>query len=82
MAASGLEYTIVRPGALTDDPGTGHVQVAARLERGSIPRADVVAVLAAVLGAPNTIGASVDLLSGPTAIADAVAAIAPAAPAD
>ena len=79
LAASGLDHTIVRPGALTDDPATGHVQIDQRLERGSIPRADVAAVLAAMLEAPNTIGASVDLLSGPTAIADAVAAVAASA---
>ena len=79
LAASSLDHTIVRPGALTDDPGTGHVQIGRRLERGSIPRADVAAVLAAMLRAPNTIGASVDLVSGPTAIPAAVAAVAPTA---
>lgn len=79
LAASGLNHTIVRPGALTGDPGTGYVQIAQRLERGSIPRADVAAVLAAMLDAPNTIGASVDLLTGSIAIADAIAGIAPAA---
>lgn len=78
LAASGLDHTIVRPGALTDEPGTGHVRIAERLAHGSIPRADVAAVLAAMLRAPHTIGAAVDLLSGPLAIADAVARVAPA----
>ncbi len=59
-------------------PATGHVQIAERLERGLIPRADVAAVLAAMLDAPNTVGAAVDLLAGPLAIAAAIAAIAPA----
>ena len=37
LAASGLRWTIVRPGGLLDDPGTGRVQVAERLARGSFP---------------------------------------------
>lgn len=46
LAGSGLDHTIVRPGALTDDPATGDVQMAERLERGSIPLADAVAGIA------------------------------------
>ena len=50
LEQSGLDHTIVRPGGLTDDPGTGHVTVAPELERGGqIPRDDVAAVLLAVL---------------------------------
>src|SRR4051794_10245306 len=37
LAASGLDHTIVRPGGLTDDPGTGRVALAAKVERGSVP---------------------------------------------
>ena len=44
MRASGLDWTIVRPGALTDDPGTGLVEIAPEVERGQVPRADVAAV--------------------------------------
>ena len=52
MAASGLDYTIVRPGSLTDDPGTGKVRIESVLgNRDSVPRDDVAAVLAEVLGA-------------------------------
>lgn len=75
LAASGLEFTIVRPGGLTDDPGTGRVAIAASLDRGEIPRADVAAVLAAVLAAPNAVGKSFDLIAGGTAIEEAVAAL-------
>src|SRR5690606_6573233 len=46
LAASGLDYTIVRPGRLTDDPGTGLVSVAEHLPRGRITRDDVAAVVA------------------------------------
>ena len=58
-----LDWTIVRPGRLTDAPATGRVQVGT-LARGSVPRADVAAVLAAVLGNDRTIGKTFDLLSG------------------
>ena len=63
LEQSGLDHTIVRPGGLTDDPGTGQVTVAPELERGGqIPRDDVAAVLLAVLDAPNTIGKAFDLV--------------------
>jgi uncharacterized protein YbjT (DUF2867 family) len=75
LRESGLAYTIVRPGSLTDDPPTGHVQVGVGLEHGEIARADVAAVLAAVLVAHNTIGESFDLLAGETPVAEAVAAL-------
>ena len=48
LAASGLEYTIVRPGGLTDEPGTGRVKLGDDVGSGEIPRDDVAAVLAAV----------------------------------
>ena len=76
LAASGLDYTIVRPGRLTDDPGTGLIEAAVALERsGEIPRDDVAATLAACLDADNTIGKSFDLLGGETPIAEALATL-------
>lgn len=76
LTASGLDYTIVRPGRLTDDPGTGLVEAATRLERGGeIPRDDVAATLLACLDDPSTIGKGFDLLSGETPIAEAVAGL-------
>jgi uncharacterized protein YbjT (DUF2867 family) len=72
VRASGLDYTVVRPGGLTDDPGTGLVSVAEHLGRGQIPRADVAAVLLACLDSPSTIGRSFDLTSGDTPIAAAL----------
>lgn len=73
VAESGLDYTIVRPGGLTDDPGTGAVEIAERLDRsGSVSRDDVAAVLAEALTAENTIGKDFDLLGGDTPIPEAV----------
>ena len=55
LEESDLDHTIVRPGGLTDDPGTGQVTVAAELERGGqVTRDDVAAVVLAVLGEPTT----------------------------
>jgi uncharacterized protein YbjT (DUF2867 family) len=73
LEAGGLDYTIVRPGGLTDDPGTGLVRVGTDLEPGSIPRDDVAAVVLAVLEAPGSIGKAFDLVSGDTPIDVAVA---------
>jgi uncharacterized protein YbjT (DUF2867 family) len=75
LEGSGLDYTIVRPGGLTDDPPTERVAIAPELARGSIPRADVAGTLLAVLEAPNTVGKAFDLISGQTPIREAVAAI-------
>ena len=73
LMASGLDYTIVRPGALTDDPGTGRVRVSTELGgRGDIPRDDVAAVIAQVLDAPNTIGVTFEVFSGDLLVAEAV----------
>jgi len=75
LEASGLDYTIVRPGGLTEDPPTGAVTIGAGLDRGQVPRADVVAVLAAVLPAHNTIGQAFELVSGETPVEEAVAGL-------
>lgn len=76
LEASGLDYTIVHPGGLTNDPGTGLVAVAPSLGRyGQVTRDDVAATLLAVLRADNTIGKTFDLLEGDTPIADAVASL-------
>jgi uncharacterized protein YbjT (DUF2867 family) len=73
VVASGLDCTIVRPGGLTDDPGTGLVRATRELgRRGSIPRDDVAAVLAACLTTPATIGVTFELFAGDTPIADAL----------
>lgn len=72
LMESGLDYTVVRPGALTDDPGTGLVTVGTDLSYGSIPRDDVAAVLLAALETPSSIGKTFELVSGDTPIEEAV----------
>ncbi len=75
VRASGLDATVVRPGGLTNDPGTGRVNLGEKLPRGQVTRDDVAAVLVAVLDSPSTIGRTVDLIGGDTPIAEAVEAI-------
>ena len=73
-ARTDLYSTIVRPGLLTDDPGTGGVTIADSTGRGSVPREDVAAVLVAVLDEPRTGGKTFEIISGETPIEEAIAA--------
>jgi uncharacterized protein YbjT (DUF2867 family) len=75
VRTSGLDATVVRPGGLSNDAGTGRVRLGESLPFGQVTRDDVAAVLVAVLDAPNTIGKTVDLVGGDTGVAKAVAAI-------
>ncbi len=68
-----LDWTILRPGGLTDEPGSGRVLLAGSVPPGRVPRADVAAVLAAFLDAPGTSGRTLELVGGGTPIAEAVA---------
>lgn len=70
IRARDLDWTIVRPGALTDDGPTGSVEVGETVERGSIPRADVAALLAHLLEAAAGIGKQFEVISGTTPIAE------------
>lgn len=69
---SGLDYTIVRPGKLLNNQGTGKVKVSESLERASIPREDVASAIVSVLENDNTIGKGFDIVSGNTDIETAV----------
>ncbi|MCU1406023.1 MAG: NAD-dependent dehydratase [Glaciihabitans sp.] len=79
IRARDLDWTIVRPGGLTDDAGTGLVMAGDTVERGEIPRADVAALIAAVLTAstPAEQGAKkqFEVISGSNSFADAVAGL-------
>jgi uncharacterized protein YbjT (DUF2867 family) len=71
---SDLDWTIIRPGALTDDDPTGQVELAATVGRSQVPRADVAAVIAAVVDDAATHGQQWELIGGSTPIPDAIAA--------
>ncbi|WKK21152.1 NAD(P)H-binding protein [Streptomyces olivoreticuli] len=71
-ARAGLDWTILRPGGLTDEPGTGRVALAGSTGRGSVSRDDVAAVLAALLAEPGTAGRTLELIAGDTPVDEAV----------
>jgi uncharacterized protein YbjT (DUF2867 family) len=73
LRESGLDWTILRPGRLTDDEGTGLVMLGDTVERGEIPRADVAAVVVAALDDPHAIGRQWDVVGGQTPVDEAVA---------
>jgi uncharacterized protein YbjT (DUF2867 family) len=70
-----LDWTVVRPGHLTDDEATGTVRLDVSVPGGAVPRADVAAVLAAVLHEPETAGLVLELTSGVVPVEAAVAAV-------
>jgi uncharacterized protein YbjT (DUF2867 family) len=74
LRARDLDWTVVRPGGLTDDAPTGRVRVGS-LSRGRVARADVAAVLDAALRTESTIGRTFDLLAGDQPVDEALAAL-------
>jgi uncharacterized protein YbjT (DUF2867 family) len=73
LRSSDLDWTIIRPGRLTDDPATGLVALGSSVFRGEVTRADVAAVLAGVIDAPRAVGRQWDLVGGDTPVAEAIA---------
>jgi uncharacterized protein YbjT (DUF2867 family) len=70
---SGLDWTILRPGRLTDQPGTGRVVLARPpVAPDDVTRDDTAAVLVALLDTPTTAGRILELRAGDTDIPDAV----------
>lgn len=75
LRATDLDWTILRPGGLTDDPGVGTVLLAPSVPRGTITRDDTAAVLAALLDAPGSVGKTLELIEGDDDVLAAVAAV-------
>lgn len=72
---AGLDWTILRPGRLTDEPGTRLVRLGVRTGRGAVPRDDVAAVLLALLDTPAS-AMTLELVAGDTPVEEAVRAVA------
>jgi len=70
-----LDWTILRPGGLTDDAGTGRVRLDDEVPRGTVPRDDVARVIAELLHEPRSAGLVLELVSGEVPIEAAVAAV-------
>ncbi|MFD3530087.1 SDR family oxidoreductase [Streptomyces sp. NPDC058664] len=71
-----LDWTILRPGILTDDAGTGMVRLEAHTGRGPISRDDVAATLVELLDTPATAGLTLELIAGSTPLSVAVKDVA------
>ncbi|MFI2753754.1 SDR family oxidoreductase [Cellulomonas sp. P22] len=70
-----LDWTILRPGVLTDDPGTGRVRLDAEVPPGPVSRDDVAAVIVVLLHEPRASGLILELTTGDVPIEAAVAAV-------
>lgn len=76
LARESLDLTILRPGKLTDEPGTGKVTLAEHVDRGEISRDDVAVTIGEILHVPGTEGKILELTSGRVRFDDAVYRIA------
>jgi uncharacterized protein YbjT (DUF2867 family) len=75
LAASDRAWTIVRPGSLTDEPGTGRARLTTEAVRGEVTRDDVAATLAEVLREPRSVGLTFYVVGGDDPIPEALAAL-------
>jgi uncharacterized protein YbjT (DUF2867 family) len=72
LRATSLDWTILGPSRLTDDPGTGRVETGGGVSKSSVSRDDVAAVVAHVLSTPTTVRRTIDFNNGDVPIADAI----------
>lgn len=70
-----LDYTIVHPGMLTNDDGTGKIEAAEKVEANKVPRDDIAHVLLACLEDKSTIGKEFQVIAGDTPVKEAVASL-------
>ena len=76
LQVSDLDYTVIRPGQLTDDAATNEIKVARQFDEwGSITREDVAKALVTALELPNTYGQTFEILEGDTPIRAALEAV-------
>ncbi len=75
LMTSGLDWTVVRPGRLTNEPGTGKITLGPSVEGGDIPRSDVAEVLVVCVTERSTVGEVFEVVSGDVPILEAIAAL-------
>ncbi|MBN8210167.1 SDR family oxidoreductase [Bacillus sp. NTK071] len=75
LKTTDLDYTIIHPGALTNDEGIGKVNAASKVERNEIPREDVASVIVATLENNATIGKEFQVVTGTKSIKDEINSI-------
>ncbi len=72
LAATNLDWVILRPGTLSDAPGTGRVRAGLAIPYGDVPRADVARVLCSLVDMPKVNRVIIELTAGDTPVADAI----------
>lgn len=72
---SDLDYTIIHPGLLTNEPGTNQVNLGANVERGEVPREDIAKVIYTSLKNDTTIGKRFRAVGGQTAVEEAIQSV-------
>ena len=77
LVESDRDWTIVRPGFLTDDPGAGRVRIQTQPIRAKVPRDDVAAVLVAALGEPRSGGLTLYVVGGEDPVEQALERVLP-----
>lgn len=75
LKATDLDYTIIHPGLLTNDEGTGMVNAAPEVNRDEVPREDIARTILASLENDKSIGKEFQVVKGATAIKDAIDSI-------
>jgi len=75
LTASDRAWTVVRPGSLSDEPGTGSARLTTEAARGAVSREDVAATMAEVLREPRSAGLTFYVVGGDEPIAQALAAL-------
>ncbi|TFJ92754.1 SDR family oxidoreductase [Lentibacillus salicampi] len=75
LRGSGLDYTIIHPGLLTNDKGTGQVNAGVKVERDEVPREDIANVILASLENDTTIGKEFQVVGGTRAVKEAINSI-------
>ncbi|MER7892793.1 NAD(P)H-binding protein [Micromonospora sp. NPDC094482] len=73
VTARDLDWTVLRPGRLTDEQPTGRITLARHAPRGAVTRADVAQVLLALLDRPDSAGRILELVGGNTPLGEALA---------
>jgi uncharacterized protein YbjT (DUF2867 family) len=73
LRATRLDWTVLGPSRLTDEPGTGQIETGDGVTASSVSRDDVAAVVARVLVTPSTVRRTIDFNNGAVPVDDAIA---------
>jgi uncharacterized protein YbjT (DUF2867 family) len=76
LVATDLDWVILRPGTLSDSPGTGKIRADVAIPYGSVPRDDVAATLVEIIERPEVNHVIIELTDGNTPIGEALTRIA------